>query len=78
MTPQFYSQGQPIPRLLNTLLKLLKSMDFQGLSQILIIFNLKPNCTLGVKMGKERMNGKPLLNYNNSLATYTNLKDKIR
>ena len=53
-------------------------MGLQGLSQILIIFNLRPICTLSVKVGKERMNGKPLLKYNKSLATYTQLRDKIK
>ena len=53
-------------------------MGLQRLSQILIIFNLRPNCTLGVKMGKERKNGKPLKKYNKSLATYTQLRDKIK
>ena len=44
-------------------------MGLQGLSQILIIFNLRPNCTLGVKMGKERMNGKPLFKVKDNSKT---------
>ena len=53
-------------------------MGLQRLSQILKYSILNQIAHWVWKMGKERKNGKPLNNYNNSLATYTQLRDKIK